>query len=44
MGPTQLSVVERCPLFRGVFICHTVFWDENICPLFGGVIGVLFSK
>ena len=17
--------------------CHSVFWDENICPLFGGV-------
>ena len=31
------SVVERCPLYGGVTFCHSVFWDENICPLFGGV-------
>ena len=37
MGPILSSVVERCPLYGGVTFCHSVFWDENICPLFGGV-------
>ena len=32
-----MSVVERCPLYGGVILCFTVFWDENICPLFGSV-------
>ena len=32
-----MSVVERCPLYGGVIPCFTVLWDENICPLFGGV-------
>ena len=32
-----MSVVERCPLYGGVILCFTLFWDENICPLFGGV-------
>ena len=32
-----MSVVERCPLYGGVILCFTIFWDENICPLFGGV-------
>ena len=32
-----MSVVKRCPLYGGVIPCFTVFWDENICPLFGGV-------
>ena len=32
-----MSVVERCPLYGGVILCFTVFWDENNCPLFGGV-------
>ena len=32
-----MFVVERCPLYGGVILCFTVFWDENICPLFGGV-------
>ena len=32
-----MSVVERCPLYGGVILCFTVCWDENICPLFGGV-------
>ena len=32
-----MSVIERCPLYGGVILCFTVFWDENICPLFGGV-------
>ena len=32
-----MSVVERHPLYGGVILCFTVFLDENICPLFGGV-------
>ena len=28
---------ERCPLHGGIIICHTVFWDKNICSLLGGV-------
>ena len=24
-------------MYGGVTFCHSVFWDENICPLFGGV-------
>ena len=32
-----LSVVERCPLYGGVTVCKTQFWDSNICPLFGDV-------
>ena len=31
------EVVERCALYGGVILCFTVFWDENICPLFEGV-------
>ena len=33
----EVSVVERCPLYGGVTVCKTQFWDSNICPLFGGV-------
>ena len=32
-----MSVVERCPQYGGVILCFTVIWNENICPLFGGV-------
>ena len=32
-----MPVTERCPLYGCVILCFTVFWDENICPLFGGV-------
>ena len=35
--PILSSVVERCPLHGGVTFCDSVFWDDNICPLFGGV-------
>ena len=24
-------------MYGGITFCHSVFWDENICPLFGGV-------
>ena len=37
MGPMLLSVVSRCPLYGGVNVCRTQFWDSNICPSFGGV-------
>ena len=30
------TVVERCPLYGGVVFYDTVFWEENIRPLFGG--------
>ena len=33
MGSNLLSVAEKCPLYGGVNFCHTVFWDQNICPL-----------
>ena len=37
MGPKLLSVVEKRPLYGGVTVCRTQFWDSNICLLFGGV-------
>ena len=37
MGPVLLSVVEMCLLYGGVILCHTVFLDEKIWPLYGGV-------
>ena len=37
MGAILSSVAERYPLYRGVIFHHTVFWDENICPLLEAV-------
>ena len=31
------SVVARCLLYGDVIRFHAIFWDENICPLFGAV-------
>ncbi len=28
---------QKCPLYCGLFLQRNDFWDENICPLFGGV-------
>ena len=28
---------ERSPLIGDAIFCHTVFWDENICPVLEGV-------
>ena len=39
-----MSVTERCPLYGGIIFRHTVFLDDNICPLFGGVRGVLLFE
>ena len=33
----RCPAVGSCPLHECVIFCHTVFCDENSCPLLGGV-------